>query len=160
MPLEPGDPAVPADLLRRAVDAIAAQPDPARRAVDATAFMAALAGAGEEVKAIRKDAMAALQDQGLGYGRIADLVGISKSRAQQILAGLVQPARPGRIEVEARLRAERLRASGSTDRQVAAALVPWIRAQPGGTRFEARKVAAMLSVPEPAARAAWTADKR
>jgi hypothetical protein len=137
----------PHDMLNNAIGLLADLPDPGDRAAAITQFMTHISQAGEELKDIRRNAMLELHAAGLGYGAIADIVGISKARAQQVITAMTSPPRPGKIEMETRIAAAELRAANIPDPAIAVRLLPFIRSFPGGDKLTNKTIAAMLDMP-------------
>lgn len=134
-------------LLERALDALEDITDTAEKAQAATAFLASLGEANEEVRELRREAVLELNDSGYGYAAIASLLGLSKPRAQQIVNGWRTPKRPGVIEVQARLTAGEMRASGASDEAIVYAVVQDIRDSKGGEKVSASQIARILDMP-------------
>lgn len=134
--------------------------DPLTRAQASGDLLQLLADANVEAKNLRYEAVKTLNDNGMGYGAIADLCGLSKSRLQQVLAGRPPTKRMGRIEIEARQYAQRLRNGGADDVEVVEAVIPRIIEIRSAERYTPAEVAEMLNVPTPIVKPAWTSAKR
>lgn len=78
----------PDDLVRQAVDAVLALPDHADRAVAATKLLAALDDARTQLAAARHESTGKLKAEGYTLAQLGELLGVSRSRAQQIVEGL------------------------------------------------------------------------
>lgn len=79
------------ELLARAIAEIRAIPDARERLDEANRLDSALAAARTEVARIRRDTVNSLRNPGTGYGRIAQMLGLSKARVQQLAREPGQP---------------------------------------------------------------------
>jgi hypothetical protein len=134
--------------------------DPLVRAQACGDLLALLAEASVEAKNIRYEAVKSLNDGGMGYGTIANHLGVTKTRLQQVLQTIPPTKRMGRVEMEARQFAQKLRSSGADDQAVVDAVVPRIIEIRSAERYTPAEVAEMLNVPTPIVKPAWTSAKR
>jgi hypothetical protein len=72
------------ELLAQAVAEVRAIADPRERLDEANRLDTALASARNEVAKIRRDTVNSMRNSTTGYGRIAQMLGLSKARVQQI----------------------------------------------------------------------------
>jgi len=79
------------ELLARAVAEIRAIADPRARLDEANRLDNAMASARAEVAKIRRDTVNSIRNPGTGYGKIAQMLGLSKGRIQQIAKEPGQP---------------------------------------------------------------------
>jgi hypothetical protein len=79
------------ELLAQAVAEIRAITDPRERLVEANRLDTALASARNEVAKIRRDTVNSMRSPATGYGKIAQMLGLSKARVQQIARERGQP---------------------------------------------------------------------
>lgn len=133
-------------LVRRAVESLREVPDDAERARVATQLLDALLAANAEVKAVRVDAVIALNNAGFGYGAIAKALGLTKARVQQLVNDMSTPRRPGTIERDLSTAAADLRAKGATDQDIVTTLIPQIRARRSGVSIAPENLAAAMGV--------------
>jgi hypothetical protein len=135
----------PAQLVSVALDDVNAITDPLAKALAAGDLMQAVRDAGNHLRDIRVDCVQTLNET-MGYGQIAAALGVTKARAQQLVKDVRVPKRPGVIEVQARVEAAALRNAGATDQQIAADLVPKIRAHRGGENLGLEQIAKAIGV--------------
>jgi hypothetical protein len=93
-PLRVGDtlyPVVNRELLAQAVAEVQAIADPRQRLDEANRLDSALASARNEVAKIRRHTVNSMRSPATGYGRIAQMLGLSKARVQQIAREPGQP---------------------------------------------------------------------
>lgn len=146
--------------LEAIVEDLTAISDPVACARSCGEVLQLLAEVALDVKNIRYEAMKELNEAGLGYGAIAEKTDLSKGRVQQILAHLPPTKRMGRVEVEARQQAERLRGRGADDQAIVAAVVPRIIEIRSAERYTPADIAGMLNVPTEIVRPEWSRAKR
>lgn len=135
-------------LLDEAIEALAAIEDPATQAKTTTEFLTRLLAANEQVGEIRKEAVKTLSDIGWGYQRIADFLGLSKARAQQLSSRMPAVKRAGVIETQTRIMVAELRASGASDDEIVKRMVPRVREYRGGAKVTAQQLSEWLDIPE------------
>lgn len=119
--------------------------------------------AGFELSEKRRETAVVLNNNGFSYARLADTLGVSRGRIQQLITGVGAPKRSGVIETEMRVAAGQMRTAGATDTEIIDTLVPKIRGYKSGDRITTRQIAEMLSVDESAVRPVATkvdAEKR
>lgn len=138
----------PSDLLRRSVEVLADIHDPTHRARVATEFMDTLRDVSEQVRDLRRESVVALNDSGMGYQQIADLLGISKPRAQQLVNGWKNPKRPGVIEVEVRLALAQLHSRNASPEEIAGIVVPLVLSKRGGDKVTLKDLSDLAGVPQ------------
>jgi hypothetical protein len=131
-----------------AVDEVAAIQDPLARIQMATDLIHAVRAAGEELRDIRHVAAVTLNHSGWGYQRIADALGVTKGRAQQLVQDMRATRRPGVIEVEALKTVSAMRSAGASDAQIADEVVPRIRSRRSGKYMPWAQIAGILEVDE------------
>lgn len=132
-----------------AVDIVGAISDPKERLVAASRLMHAVRAASEELRDMRHEDVVRLTDEvGMSYSEVGELIGTGKTRVQQIRQSLRPVRRPGIIEMETRLAAAQMSASGASDADLAAALVPQMRSYKGGDRLTIEQMATILGLDE------------
>lgn len=130
-----------------AIDSINSIADPLEKAAAATRMMYAIMGISEELRDIRQESVRQLKDiKGWGYQQIGDELGIGKARASQIYVGARVAKRPGVIEMRAKVAAAEMRAKGSKDEEIIAAVVPLIRNTKGGDQLSVKRIAEILEI--------------
>lgn len=134
--------------------------DPLQRAQATTDILQSVTDAAQELREIRSDAVIEVNESGMGYGKIADALGISKVRVQQILDAIGRTPRMGRVEITARTEAARLRERRASDEVVVDTLVPKLIAIRSAERYEPAAIAEMLDVPVAAVRGPWSKARR
>lgn len=140
------DQPTPVEHIHEAVRQLKRIKDPELKATETTAFLKAVLEANEEVKLLRQEACIALVEKNWNYQQVADLIGVGKARASQILTGWRTPRRPGVIEQRMATAVAELRAQRATDKRVARTLVPEILRMKGGDQFSLETIAHMLEV--------------
>lgn len=131
------------------VDRLRDIPDPLQQAIAAGALMEELKRATSEIKGIRIEAVQTLNAIGWGYKKIAEAMGISKPRVQQLLNAPDVPRRPGILEQRTRVLAAEMRAKGSpNDKTIARAVVEHVRSSRGGANWSATQIASWAEVDE------------
>jgi len=124
-------------------------PDPLQQAIAAGTLMEDLKRATSEIKDIRIEAVQTLNSIGWGYQKIAEAMGLSKPRVQQLLNAPAVPRRPGVLEQRTRVLAAEMRAKGTaSDKTIAKAAVEHVRGSRGGTNWSAAQIAAWADVDE------------
>jgi hypothetical protein len=136
----------PHDHLQYALAIVRAIDDPVVQAQQTTALLEALRAANEEARAIRIDAVQTLYALGWGYQRIGEAMGIGKARAQQLVAEAKRGKRPGVIESQAVIAAAETRATGASEKEVAAAVAAAIRKHRGSANITAEQAGSMVDV--------------
>lgn len=124
-------------------------PDPLDQALAAGALMEAMKTAVTEIKDLRIEAVKSLSNVGWGYQRIAEALGVSKPRVQQLLNAPDVPRRPGVLEQRTRVLAAEMRAKGkASDRDIAVAAVEQVRRARGGMNWSIEQIAGWADVEE------------
>lgn len=77
----------PLATLRAALDALAEIADPAERAKVAGEMLRAIPAAQTRMNDVRHQAVTQLRAQGLSHAKVAELLDVSRSRAQQLAEG-------------------------------------------------------------------------
>lgn len=131
------------------VNGIREIPDPLEQAIAAGALMESMKQAASEIKVIRIEAVQTLNAIGWAYQKIAESMGISKPRVQQLLNAPDVPRRPGILEQRTRVLSAEMRAQGTaSDKDIAKAAVEHVRSSRGGTNWSASQIAAWAEVDE------------
>lgn len=145
------------------VETIRNIPDPLEQALAAGALMESFKEAASEVKTLRIAAVQTLSSVGWGYQRIAESLGVSKPRVQQLLNAPDVPRRPGVLEQRVRVLTAQMRAAGkATDALIAQAVVEQVRGSRGGMNWSAEQIAGWADIDESfiaAADATYQADR-
>lgn len=113
-----------------------------------TGMIEMLREAGFALSEQRRQTAVSLNSSGISYAKLADILGVSRGRIQQLITGVGAPKRSGVIETEMRVAAAQMRMSGASDIQVVESLVPKIRGYKSGSRITVPQIAQMLSVDE------------
>lgn len=147
-------------LVDDAVAAVSSIRDATARAIAAGALLNHLNDAILEVKDTRYVAMKKLNEQGVSYTALAETIGLSKSRVQQILTHMAPTKRMGRVEMEARQEAQRLRDAGKSDADIVKETVPRLIALRSAERYTPAQIADMLNVPTSLVQSPWNSARR
>lgn len=124
-------------------------PDPLDQAIAAGILMESFKQATAEIKDIRIEAVQTLNAIGWAYQKIAEAMGISKPRVQQLLNAPDVPRRPGILEQRTRVLAAEMRAKGTAnDKGIAKAAVEHVRGSRGGANWSTAQIAEWAEVDE------------
>lgn len=124
-------------------------PDPLEQALAAGRLMESFKSAVSQSKDIRIGAVQTLSGIGWGYQRIAESLGVSKPRVQQLLKAPAVPRRPGILEQRSKVLAAEMRAKGrASDSDIAFAAVEQIRRSRGGANWTTEQIAGWIEVDE------------
>lgn len=141
--------------LKAMLSAVRRSKNPLTRAQSAGDVLNMLQEYAEELREVRTDAVAELNEQGMGYATIAAELGVSKGRVQQFLGRAAKPIRMSRTEAFARTEAQRLREEGANDDTIVDTMLPALIDVRSAERFTAATIADMLDVPVKTVRTPW-----
>lgn len=141
----------PTEYIDRALVALEAIRDPLERAQSATELMQRIVTANEQIREMRHQDVAWLNDKlegpGYTYEELSELLGVSKPRIQQLVNNYREPRREGTIAVAMKVPLASLHRRKASDEDIVRALLPRIRSYRGGPRLTVEQVAEILDIP-------------